>query len=120
MNFLKVSENLERVLLRLKQPEHWCQNTYARDEAGVRVYAHDTKAYSFCIVGAVLDVRDIMETPACISEIKLLNKVTLLMHGLDDVTEFNDSTTHPKVVLLLRVAIQYARLKHEWTSLNEQ
>ena len=52
----QLKEDLLAVAALLEGPGAWCQGELARDRAGVEVYPHDPRAWSWCLEGGILVV----------------------------------------------------------------
>jgi len=117
---------LQQARALIAEPEHWTQNTIARDKDGYPLPANHSRAVAFCAMGALLQV-DGKEFPDCISpavdaamdalnrtldlgelSIRVMPNVlaSYTVHGGRNFTILNDFGTHAEVLAMFDKAIE--------------
>ncbi len=88
-------EELNKLLILLKDENNWCRMALARDSEGnILPNSYMEEAVSFCLMGAVYHLEISNET------LNLLNRCANADNFLD-IIELNDKTSYKEVIMFL-------------------
>ena len=103
---MKTKEILIKARELIAQPEHWTQYEMARDVDGNPVEWDAREAYSFCSLGAIDRASNWQNDDAVEMAFTKLKLWARENTNCDMITEFNDHTTHAKVIAAFDEVIQ--------------
>lgn len=98
---------LEQARALLTDRERWCQGTLAFDAEGLECDPQEGSACRWCLVGAIRHVSSLTTFAYAQAQQTLVTTLLDLTNGdHEDVTVYNDETSHEAVLELLDLAIR--------------
>lgn len=98
---MTAAELLRAAKAKIEDPEHWCQGSYACDENGNGTYSRDSRAHSWCAVGALFSMAQNFSVTSNL-------RMAALEQGYRSISYLNDESTHENVMKMYDRAIEFA------------
>jgi hypothetical protein len=103
------AEILKAARALISEPEHWTQETYARDKDGNKAHVQSPSAYCFCSSGAVrracIEQGEENDEVAGEAVLYLSDMVDGMSDSFNNIVIYNDNHTHAEVLAVFDKAI---------------